>query len=271
MSSCQRVLGILPKYLRHELPTENTVAVRSHLDACPECWNAWNQYRWNAAASHPLYQELRQYLGDDFRPYYDSSKALAAEWDAASPSTESETRAFYARSRGYLYNLTIWEASGNRPAYVREALPALRASHTQTIVDFGCGIGSDTIALQAHGFNVIPYELPSPHADFAAHRLQQRKQPTRIYDPSALHSLDPADALWIIDTLDHITDIPTALGDALLMVRIVLTEDLTTSREHGAQRMHIRRPYSLISSILATYGFRPSPQPSSTSVTTWRN
>lgn len=98
---------------------------------------------------------------------------LTAEWDAAAPSTTAEERTFYATSLGYLYNLTIWEASGNRPPYLRQALPVLHDLTPRRVI--GCGIGSDALALHDLGYTVLASDLPSPHARFAAWRAHQRR------------------------------------------------------------------------------------------------
>jgi hypothetical protein len=80
----------------------------------------------------------------DFRLYFDSSRALAAEWDTANPRTNHDIVQFFRASTSYLYNLAIWEASGNRPHYLAHPLPILASHGTRTVLDYGCGIGSDT-------------------------------------------------------------------------------------------------------------------------------
>jgi hypothetical protein len=234
---CETAIGLLGRYLRHRLPEEKRTSLRAHLDACESCWSGWNTFRWDKAATHPLLLELKTYLGDRFLPYYDSSRGLASDWDAAAPTTPSQIRAFFEVNVGYLYNLTIWEASGNRPPYLQAAAPALEPQ--TRILDYGCGIGSDTIALREHGHLAVPCDLPSPHATFAAWRLGNRGHPTHVIDPATSHNAD-FEALWIIDTLDHVPDL-TLLDPLLSGAQLVVTENMAASRGHGSQRFHHRR------------------------------
>ncbi|TDD36830.1 hypothetical protein E1287_09910 [Actinomadura sp. KC06] len=162
--------------------------------------------------------------------------------------------AFFAATTGYLYNLTIWEASGNRPRYVDTALLTLPARIT--ILGYGCGIGIDTIALRAHGHTVIPAELPSPHADFAHWRMAHLGQPDTIHDPDDLPDLSP-DLLWIIDTLDRLADPHAGLGHVLPQVPAVIIEDMAQSRRHGRQGFHHHRPYLNIAAFFAQYDLHP--------------
>jgi hypothetical protein len=124
---------VLDGYLHHTLPPSNHQQVRAH-HCCQPCWQAWNRHRWDAARSSPLYTQLAEFLGAAFRPHFDSSRALAAEWDVANPHTDHDIAQFFRTSTSYLYNLAIWEVSGNRPDYFTHALPILARHGTRTTV-----------------------------------------------------------------------------------------------------------------------------------------
>ncbi len=72
----------------HALPPAAMADVRGHLDTCEPCWQRWNRYRWDAAAGTALQEQMRAFLGSAFMPYLDSSRALAARWRQAAPSSE---------------------------------------------------------------------------------------------------------------------------------------------------------------------------------------
>ncbi len=254
--SCDRATdGLLASYLNRLLPPEAMNTIRAHLDACERCWNRWNRHRWNAAAHHPLHTQLAEFLGPRWQPYFDSSKALADEWDAADPRTDTEIARFFRSSHSYLINLTIWEASGNRPPYVAAALTTLQQHGIQTILDIGCGIGSDAIALHNHGFTITGCDYHSPSTQFM-HRRTGGSIP--VVEPSELNTMPPPDALWIIDTIDHIPDIHRSLGTVLSKARLMVTEDLTGTRKHGRQRFHHRRTYNELAELFGHYGFESS-------------
>ena len=226
-------------------------AVRHHLDRCRPCWTRWNAYRWRVASIHPLYAELARFLGGDFQPGRDSSHELAAEWDRVDPQTEDEVVTFFRASVSYLYNLVIWEASGHRPDYVTESLPHLAANGIRSILDFGCGIGSDTIAFHSRGYEVVGCDYESPSTRFLHWRSGGDLV---VVEPHRLDVRHGADAVWVIDTLDHLPDIGGALGRILPRARMVITENLHVGRAHGRQRFHIRRSVEDVQRILAGYG-----------------
>jgi SAM-dependent methyltransferase len=258
--------GVLDGYLHHTLPPDHEQQIRAHLDACGPCWSGWNRYRWDAAASSPVYAQLVDFLGARFRPYFDSSRALAADWDAAHPRTEHDIAQFFRTSISYLYNLVIWEASGNRPAYVPLALPTLVRRGTRTVLDYGCGIGSDTLPLRQSGFDVVGCDFRSPSTAF----LRRRSHETiPVIEPGELASISTPDALWVIDTLDHLPDIETSLGSVLPTVDLMVTENLTANRGHGQQRFHIRRPYAALVTLFARYGLAPIDDPVTTTIMFW--
>ncbi|MGW0251129.1 class I SAM-dependent methyltransferase [Nocardia goodfellowii] len=242
----------LDGYLYRTLTLDTMNTLRRHLDGCETCWDRWNRHRWDVAARHPLYTELAHFLGPRFRPYYDSSRALATEWDAADPRTDAEIAEFFRTSTSYLYNLVIWEASGNRPPYLQSALKILKRQSITTIVDVGCGIGSDAIALAHSGFRVTGCDYDSPSRQFMTHRTGGA---ITTIEPDQLQLLrTPPDALWIIDTLDHLTSIEQSLGAAITSTRLVITEDLSGSRSHGTQRFHHRRPLATVAKLFNECG-----------------
>jgi SAM-dependent methyltransferase len=262
----------LRDYLHHALSTDLRTQVRTHLDGCEQCWSDWNRFRWDQARSTSLHADLAEFLGDDFRPYFDSSRALAQEWDIANPRTNGEIRDFFRASTSYLYNLVIWEASGNRPDYLTAALPILHRFRPRNIVDYGCGIGSDSLALRNNGFTVIQCDFHSPSTAFLRWRASRAGATLDVIEPHELSVI--ADTVWIIDTLDHITDLDQELGPLLRTARLVICEHLAASRTHGRQRFHHRRTPEHITGIFSRYGFARAEQPGETRsapITVWRD
>lgn len=257
---------MLARYLNRKLTTEDQRRVRRHLDGCQRCWAAWNRHRWDAARHSPLYTQLAQFLGADFQPYFDSSRALTAEWNAADPQTEEATTDFFRGSNSYLYNLVIWEASGNRPDYVAQARPLLARHRTRIILDYGCGIGSDALVLRAHGYAVTGCDYDSPSTRFMRWRSNDA---IPLIEPAYLDRAPTADTLWIIDTLDHLADIDASLETVLSSVHLVITENLTDDRAHGRQRFHHRRPFLETALAFSRYGLTPRKTTSVDTIMVW--
>lgn len=257
---------VLDAYLHHTLPPRKHHHIRGHLDRCEPCWQAWNRHRWDAARPSPLYAQLAEFLGADFRPYFDSSRALAAEWDDANPRTDHDIAQFFRTSTSYLYNLAIWEASGNRPDYLAHALPTLARHGIRTVLDYGCGIGSDTLPLHHSGFDVIACDFDSPSTAFLRWRSGWA---IPVVEPDKLGSITEVDTLWVIDSLDHLTDIETSLGALLSVVDLVVTENVTLNRTHGHQRFHHRRPFPELTALFARHGLIPSTTQAGTPIMYW--
>jgi 2-polyprenyl-3-methyl-5-hydroxy-6-metoxy-1,4-benzoquinol methylase len=247
----------LHAYRRHAFAPQSRNAVREHLDNCEYCWLRWNDHRWRAARGSRLYRDLRDYLGDAFQDGFDSSRALAAEWDAAEPQNADEARAFFRRSTSYLYNLVIWEASGHRPDYATHALPLLRTLPDATILDYGCGIGSDSQRFRDEGFTVISCDFDSPSTQFMRWRHKLPSTPPDFVEPGNVHIAPKPDVLWITDTLDHLPDPTQELDDILSHVTLVISEDQSTERSHGTQRFHHRRSLGHINELFQRYGLAP--------------
>lgn len=259
-ASCQAVQRSFNDFLTGSLDPSRNACTLGHLDGCGRCWARWNQFRWAKAEGHPLLGELRAYLderGLPFTPLRDSSRELADIWREHTTAGASR-RDFFATSTAYLYNLVIWEASGNRPDYTAHA-PALLASH-ETVTDLGCGIGSDTIALRTLGHRVQPVDYLSPSTDFARWRFRQRgdHDDPRIVEPDEPMSRPPA-ALWSIDTLDHVPDLHSQLGSLLSAALVVVTENPAVHRAHGDHGYYIRRTADEIDRAFAYYDLNPAP------------
>jgi hypothetical protein len=256
--SCAGLSGCLGGFLNGTLAAGEAPLMRAHLDTCPSCWKTWNAFRWERASRTSLYRDLRAFLGPRFRHGFDSSRALAREWDKAAPATPGDTADFFRASTSYLYNLAIWEASGNRPPYVDEAVPLLNALGARSIIDYGSGIGSDTLALRRLGFEVTPCDYHSPSTRFFQWRARRTGQDPSVCEPERLPTGADADTLWIIDTLDHLPDPLASIGTLLASVSTIICEQLAADRGHGRQGFHYRRPASETAAMLTGYGFRPT-------------
>jgi Putative zinc-finger len=260
--NCEAALAQLSGYLTCTLTPVLRSQVRRHLDDCDGCWGGWDAYRWDRATGTQLHRDLEGFLGPRFRPRWDSSRALAREWEQADPRSPDQAADFFRNSLAYLHNLVIWEASGNRPAYVAAAAPVLAVHGARSVIDYGCGTGSDTLALRRLGYQVLPCDYDSPSTRFFAWRARREGSDPRTIEPGDLPAGLAADTLWIIDTIDHLADPASSIGRLLFTVRIVISERMTADRAHGRHRFYRRRPATEIHQLYESCGFRPA-QPSS--------
>ena len=114
--------------------------------------------------------ELRAYLGDA----YDHERLVhyEAQLDAELADIGDE-HALYRRSQAYLYNLTAFAMTGTKDPYrtwIDTAFP-----DGGRLLDVGCGIGSDGLALMAGGGHTVTFaDFDNPSVAYLRARLAQR-------------------------------------------------------------------------------------------------
>lgn len=115
-------------------------------------------------------------------------------------------------------------------------------------------------------FRVIGCDFHSPSTAF----LRWRSEHTiPVIEPGQLDSITEVDTLWVIYTLDHLTDIETSLGTLLSAVGPVITENLSITRAHGRQRFHYRRPFPELTALFAHHGLIPHIAAAGTPIIHW--
>src|SRR5438132_1432157 len=71
---CQHISDTLfNAYICRRLSLTTQKKIQMHLDKCRECWIKWDHFRWDRARNSTGYNELKEYLGSDFKEYFDSS------------------------------------------------------------------------------------------------------------------------------------------------------------------------------------------------------
>jgi hypothetical protein len=144
--------------------------------------------------------ELAEYLGGRY------DQALLERYDAtleAEFASCGDEAAFYRSSQAYLYNLTAFAMTGTKVPYLEEL--ARRLEPGARILDYGCGIGSDGLALMAAGFRVEFADYDNPSVEYLRWRLARRGLDAPIHD---LDRGVPGgyDAAYSWDVIEHVDD-----------------------------------------------------------------
>lgn len=144
--------------------------------------------------------ELREYLGDEFDITQLWSHREAVEREMDSLGDES---LFYRSSRSYLYDLTAFAMWDTKRPY-RRVLKQLLGPNA-SVLDYGCGIGTDGLRLLREGIRVSFADYANPSTDYLRWRLGRRGENAPIYDLDA-EVPSGFDAAYSFDVIEHVPD-----------------------------------------------------------------
>jgi SAM-dependent methyltransferase len=145
--------------------------------------------------------ELRAYLG----AAYDEDRLRDFDGQLEREFAELGDEALlYRTSEAYLYNLTAFAMTRIKAPYL-EALTA-RVAPGATVLDYGCGIGSDGLALLGAGYDVAFADFDNPSTRYLRWRLEQRGRDARVYDLDAGEPPGEFDVVLAFDVIEHVDD-----------------------------------------------------------------
>jgi hypothetical protein len=149
----------------------------------------------------PDLAELETYLGDDFDLDLLHGHVTALDREEESATDEAT---FYRTSHVYLYDLTAFAMTGTKRPYLadlrRYVAPAA------TVLDYGCGIGTDGLRLLAEGYRVSFADFANPSTEYLRWRLARRDADAPIYDVDRDEIPSGYDAAYALDVIEHVDD-----------------------------------------------------------------
>jgi SAM-dependent methyltransferase len=146
-------------------------------------------------------RELRDYLGDA----YDHDRLVAYERQLERElELIGDEQRLYRTSEAYLYNLTAFAMTETKRPYL-EALVRL-APPPARVLDYGCGIGSDGLALLELGYHVEFADFANPSTRYLAWRLRRRRLSALIHDLDAAPPPRGFDVAYAFDVIEHTED-----------------------------------------------------------------
>jgi 2-polyprenyl-3-methyl-5-hydroxy-6-metoxy-1,4-benzoquinol methylase len=152
---------------------------------------------WNPARE---LDELQAYLGDG----YDHER-LTAHVDGVlrEEAQAPDELTFYRTSEANLYDLTVFAMSPTKVPYhavLRRLIPP-----GASLLDYGCGIGSDGLRLLEAGYRVTFADFDNPSTRYLRWRLRRRGLAADIAD---VDDVVPGgfDAVYSFDVIEHTAD-----------------------------------------------------------------
>jgi GT2 family glycosyltransferase/SAM-dependent methyltransferase len=176
--------------------------------------------------------ELRAYLGDEF-----DLRLLWSHQDEVEKEMDSfgDEATFYRRSRSYLYDLTAFAMWDTKLPYRRVLEHLVPAG--STLLDYGCGIGTDGLRLNRLGYKLSFADFANPSTEYLKWRLARRGLDAPVLD---LDGDVPGgfDAAYSFDVIEHVDDPFAFLGELERRAGIVMVNLL----EEDHDDTHLHRP-----------------------------
>src|SRR3954453_11664286 len=145
--------------------------------------------------------ELKEYLGAGYDHGRLQRYEEAVDEELAQVGDEAE---LYRTSQMYLYNLTAFAMTGTKAPYLSDLTDLVEPG--ARILDYGCGIGSDGLALLEAGYDVGFADFDNPSTAYLRWRLEKRGLEAPVYDLDSNPPQPGWDAAYSFDVIEHVDD-----------------------------------------------------------------
>lgn len=233
-------------------------SMKEHINECNSCWNMWNRVRWDSASNAKDFNDLKEYFGECYIPYFDSSWALANQWYSQNPETEEEVIKFYKTTPYYIYNSFIFSRSGDKISKIDTLNDIFDEFKVKTILDYGCGIGLDGEEFLKKGYSVHFADFESPSTKFLKWRLKKNKIENNAY----IHNIETiseadidVDLIWSVDVIEHMID-PNKIFNAFSPKTKLFIYHIDSAEKNGGRHpFHFDVNYQKVEKKLKELGF----------------
>ena len=193
--------------------------------------------------------ELRAYLGSA----YDRSLLERYQQTLEDELVEiGDEQTLYRTSEAYLYNLTAFAMTGTKLPYLADLTRLVPPP--ARILDYGCGIGSDGLALLEAGYRVAFADFDNPSTRYLRWRLEQRGLEAPVHDLDRGEVPGGFDAAFAFDVIEHVDDPLGFLAELESRARLVAVNFLEP--EPGETALHRELPVAALVRHAASRGLR---------------
>jgi len=174
---------------------------------------------------------------------------------------------FYRDTDFYLYDLTNYACDKGRIGYVNELKKFIKNHELKTGLDYGCGIGTDIIAMYEAGITrVYGVDILSECTAYMNWRLQRRQMPAitffEIGEDDFAGRFPECDIAVCVAVLEHVQNPAKALRQIVDSCRyLVLRVDPTNP--NNAHPMHMEKNFPFLEDVdsgknelMAEYGLK---------------
>lgn len=196
--------------------------------------------------------ELKAYLGDQYE-IKDGKSELLRQWSDAPRENVHQVEDFYRSTDAYLFDLTQWHTTNRFPYAEVIGDFALRWGF-KSLVDFGCGIGTDGLKLLYRGFDITFYDFRNPSTDYLKWRLQKRGLKAKILFAGE-DELPSSDLTFVIDVVEHLPDPVATLAQIAQRAKGVVCH-IPITLQLDQYPMHFQLDRKAIRSTIRRQGYK---------------
>lgn len=136
-----------------------------------------------------------------------SNESAAKEWNKKKPKDETGFTRFYEESKDYIESMATYNAMGKKLRLIEKISKIIKdIPDIKTIVDYGCGVGSDSLHLDKLGYKVIAMDVQGISLTFAKSRFKKYGAKIKTVESNYKSKIPKCDLILSLDTLEHVFD-----------------------------------------------------------------
>lgn len=136
-----------------------------------------------------------------------SNESAAKDWNKKKPKDEDSFIKYYEESKDYIEAMATYNAMGKKLRLIEKIAKVIAdIPGIKTIVDYGCGVGSDSLHLNQLGYKVIAMDVQGLALVFAKGRFQKYGAKIKIVESNYKSKIPKCDLILSLDTLEHVFD-----------------------------------------------------------------
>ncbi len=122
-------------------------------------------------------------------------------------TNSKELMNFYANTENYIFELMEYHATEAKAMMRKRCIEIMKKHKIQTVLDFGCGVGQDSIDAAMCGLKAIACDIPGLTLDFAKWRFKRRNLSIDIIEIISDQPLKNSyEAITCFEVVMHTTD-----------------------------------------------------------------
>jgi len=144
--------------------------------------------------------ELQNFMKEKFKNINlnESCKLVSDNWNREKPTNDKEYNIFYEKDTDYIFEISNFSNSVRRKKIFIKLKKVLNENNIKNIIDFGAGVGSDTIELHKNNFNVKYLEINEIMKKFFEYRCKIRN----ITIPT-IEKIEKTECIMFVDVIEH--------------------------------------------------------------------